>query len=247
MPVSIHAAGSGGSTEADLFRQAQEGCRNSLNVLMAAHDGLVQAIVRQQVLGDLPFAEALQAGRIGLWRAILGYDPQRGHAFSTYAWPCIVRHLWRAVQMAQHLDQPRQPQALATALVSRIHQEADPFRAWEAAARHAALDDLLARLPGRLRYIVRAHYGLHGDPPASFRSIGRALGLSGERMRQLHTQALACADGMLQDAASRMRCSAVRDSCYQPTTPQAPRPCPAKVGGYLGPGTVRSAGSPVTT
>jgi len=29
---------------------------------------LVQAIVRQQVLGDLPFTEALQAGRIGLCR-----------------------------------------------------------------------------------------------------------------------------------------------------------------------------------
>jgi hypothetical protein len=26
--------------------------------------------MRKQVLGDLPFAEALQAGRIGLWRAI---------------------------------------------------------------------------------------------------------------------------------------------------------------------------------
>jgi hypothetical protein len=37
---------------------------------MTCHDGLVQAVVRRQVLGDLPFAEALQAGRVGLWRAI---------------------------------------------------------------------------------------------------------------------------------------------------------------------------------
>ncbi len=71
---------------ATLFRQAQAGCRASLNALMARHDGLVQAVVRRQVLGDLPFAEALQAGRIGLWRAILGYDVKRGTAFSTYAW-----------------------------------------------------------------------------------------------------------------------------------------------------------------
>jgi len=40
---------------------------------MTHHNGLVQAVVRQQVLGDLPFTEALQAGRIGLWRASLGY------------------------------------------------------------------------------------------------------------------------------------------------------------------------------
>jgi len=188
-PVPL-ADGSGNPTEATLFRRAQEGCRHSLNRLMAEHDGLVQALVRQQVLGPLPFAEALQAGRIGLWQAILGYDPQRGHAFSTYAWPCIVRHVWRAVKTAHRFAQPGPQKVEEAFLASFPHQEADPFRAWEAAARHAALDDLLARLPGRLRYIVLAHYGLQGDPPASFRGIGRALGLSGERVRQLHTQAL---------------------------------------------------------
>jgi len=47
--------------------------------------------VRQQALSDLPFAEALQAGRVDLWRAILGYAPQRGAAFSAYGWPCMMR------------------------------------------------------------------------------------------------------------------------------------------------------------
>lgn len=42
------------------------------------------------------------------------------------------------------------------------------------------------------------------------------------------SQALVCPDGMLHDAASRLRCAAVKDSCYQPTSAQAPRPCPAK-------------------
>ncbi len=60
--------------QAYLVRQAQAGCRDSLARLMATHEGLVHAVVRKQVLGYLPFAEALQAGRIGLWRAILGYD-----------------------------------------------------------------------------------------------------------------------------------------------------------------------------
>jgi hypothetical protein len=41
-------------------------------------------------------------------------------------------------------------------------------------------------------------------------------------------QALICPDGMIHDAASRMRCSSVQDTCYQPTTPDKPRPCPAK-------------------
>jgi hypothetical protein len=50
---------------------------------MKTHDGLVQAVVRKQILGDLPYDEAIQAGRIGLWRAMLGDEPNRGNAFCT--------------------------------------------------------------------------------------------------------------------------------------------------------------------
>ena len=35
-----------------------------------------------------------------------------------------------------------------------------------------------------------ARYGLNSTPPATYRQIGIALGLSGERARQLHTEAL---------------------------------------------------------
>jgi hypothetical protein len=48
------------------------------------------------------------------------------------------------------------------------------------------------------------------------------------------SQALICPDGLLHAAASRMNCTAVTDTCYQPTTPQAPRPCPAQEKGHQG-------------
>lgn len=47
-------------------------------------------------------------------------------------------------------------------------------------------------------------------------------------------QALICPDGMIHQAASRMRCASVTDTCYQPTTPDQPRPCPAKEKGLEG-------------
>jgi hypothetical protein len=40
--------------------------------------------------------------------------------------------------------------------------------------------------------------------------------------------ALLCPDGQIHDAASRMRCVFVQDGCYQPTSAEKPRPCPAK-------------------
>jgi hypothetical protein len=45
---------------------------------------------------------------------------------------------------------------------------------------------------------------------------------------QAWNQALVCPDGMLHDAASRLRCASVQASCYEPTTAAAPRPCPAR-------------------
>ena len=168
-----------------LFHQAQAGCPDSLNTLMTCHDGLVQAIVRRQVLGDLPFTEALQAGRIGLWRAVLGYDPERGTVFSTYAWPCIMRQVWRAVKA-----HTRCYPAIMPSDGLPLCTEPDPALVWETAVVQRLLHDLVQLLPGRLRYVVVARYGLNCTPPATYRQIGVALGLSGERARQLHTEAL---------------------------------------------------------
>ncbi|UCC88141.1 MAG: hypothetical protein JSV81_02245 [Anaerolineales bacterium] len=42
------------------------------------------------------------------------------------------------------------------------------------------------------------------------------------------------ADGMLHEAHSSMRCGQVTDTCYQPTSAQHPRPCPARGKGFDG-------------
>jgi hypothetical protein len=38
--------------------------------MLRGHDGLVHAVIRREGSGALTYEEALQAGRIGLWRAI---------------------------------------------------------------------------------------------------------------------------------------------------------------------------------
>ena len=168
--------------EATQFIQAQAGCAESLNQLMARHDGLVQAVARQQVLGELPFEEALQAGRIGLWRAILGFDPERGFAFSTYAWPSIKHHIWQAVKADGRFHRE---QASA-----QPREASDPAVVWEGKAIRRALWAMVDRLPPRLAYVVIARYGLKGHPPFLYRQIGAALGMTKQRAHQLHTEAL---------------------------------------------------------
>jgi len=51
---------------------------------------------------------------------------------------------------------------------------------------------------------------------------------------QAWAEAQICPDGMLHEAASRLRCAHVQAGCYEPTTAEAPRPCPAQEKGKQG-------------
>lgn len=189
-PRTQTADGPGTPTGAALFHQAQAGCRDSLNQLMARHEHLVYAVVRRQVLGHLPFPEALQAGRIGLWHAILGFDPQRGLAFSTYAWTAIMHRVWREVKLVERWQAQAAKHFPLEVFVAEVPGAVDPAAVWEAEETRCAVWELVVRLPDRLRMVIIARYGLTGETRATWPQIGARLGYSRERARQWHTEAL---------------------------------------------------------
>lgn len=152
---------------------------------MEQHDGLVHAFIQRQGGGDISYEEALQAGRIGLWRAIQGYDPTRGTAFSTYAWVAIYRHVHRRAKELNR-DTHVEVREMSTAWVLP-----DPVEALERKLIIHALHDLVNRLPKQMRQIVIGRYGLGMQPPRTLNEMGEQLGLSGERVRQLQQEALA--------------------------------------------------------
>lgn len=154
---------------ANLFRRAQAGYGGSVARLMREHDGLAHHIVRQQWRGSLTYAEALQEGRIGLWRAILGFDPERGVAFSTYASVAIARQVWWAV--AQAGKEGGSPSSAPAA--DRVLDPLVDLLEWEV---EAALRALVERLPARQRWIVCAYYGLDGEAGHTLAQLGRQLG-----------------------------------------------------------------------
>jgi DNA-directed RNA polymerase sigma subunit (sigma70/sigma32) len=53
-----------------------------------------------------------------------------------------------------------------------------------------ALIGLLTHLPPRLYTVIVARYGLNGEAPKTFASIGRMLGVTRQRAHQLHVEAL---------------------------------------------------------
>jgi len=165
------------------FACAQSGCHACLDGLMRQHEGLVHVVLRRQARGGVAYEDLLQEGRIGLWQAVLHFDPHRGVAFSTYAGVAIERRIWRAVARANR-PQGRLP----------LPEPPDPLQVaeenlWQARV-HFALAEAVSRLPKRLRQIIRAAYGLDGASPRPLVAIGQQFGVSCEMARYWRNDAL---------------------------------------------------------
>jgi RNA polymerase sigma factor (sigma-70 family) len=176
----VHASG---LDEPAAFECAQAGCRECLNGLMQRHEGLVHTVLRRQSSGPLSYAESLQAGRIGLWRAVLRFDPRRGVAFSTYAGLAIERRIWQAVKQAQRPQGWLAPEAPPDA------QALAEERLWWGEVR-AALAAVIARLPGRQREVMLALCGWDGEGPRNLTEIGQEWGVSHQAAEYWYHKAL---------------------------------------------------------
>jgi RNA polymerase sigma factor (sigma-70 family) len=171
--------------------QVEEGwCSASLASLnmeeaIEQHEGLIHAFIRRQGGGEISYEEALQAGRIGLWRAVRGYDPERGTTFSTYAWVAIYRQIHQRVKELKR-ERDARPEEVYV-----LRPVPDPAQRVEQLLVREALFDLVERLPERLRRVIVCRYGLGEQAPSTLKQVGADLGVTGERVRQLQQEALA--------------------------------------------------------
>jgi RNA polymerase sigma factor (sigma-70 family) len=156
---------------------------------MRQHEGLVHTVLRRQARGGVEYAELLQAGRIGLWQAVLHFDPSRGVAFSTYAGVAIERWIWRVVARANRPrgrlspSEPPNPRQMAEENLWQAEVHADVLYP-------PALAEAVSRLLQRLRQVIVAAYGLDGESPRTLIAIGQQFGVSREMARIWRNDAL---------------------------------------------------------
>ena len=141
-------------------------------------------MVMRQVSGRSEYPDLMQAGQIGLWRAILHFDVGRGARFSTYACVIILREIWQAVRRSRKAEGWLEAKRAGDSLELLL-------REWQQEQVHQALGEELDALPERCRRVIELHYGLTGEEPQNLAKIGRAWKLSRERIRQLKEEALA--------------------------------------------------------
>ena len=66
----------------------------------------------------------------------------------------------------------------------------DPTKGLSEEELRTCLSDLLSRLAPKEQEVIRLRFGLDGNEPEALRDIGKKLGLSGERIRQIQNRAI---------------------------------------------------------
>ncbi len=134
--------------------------------------------------------ELISDGNLALMRAVDKFDVSRGFKFSTYASWAIVRHFARAIPDElrwEHRHQTGRDELLAVT----GGPEAESADAREPEDLRRVLAAGLDQLDGRERAIIERHFGLTAARTvAPLEEIGRELGISKERARQIKERAL---------------------------------------------------------
>ncbi len=156
------------------------------NRIVRANLRLVVSIARRHLRPGLNLMELISDGNLTLMRAIDGFDIHRGTRFSTYATLALMKGFARSVPT---MLASRSSQANGERLgeLVDVRQIATP-----AFVRDDEMRAMLSRLDERERDVLQAHYGLGGRTnPATYAQIGRLLGLSKVRVRQIELGAIA--------------------------------------------------------
>lgn len=168
------------------------------NELVRCNLRLVVSIAKKHVTHGPRFFEVVSDGNMALMRAVEKFDYARGHKFSTYATWSVMRAYARSIP--EELYQSRRFVSGAEAVLEHVADETLPTAA-DADQRSSIREALTAglrTLNRREREVVERHFGLGADGVAdTLEEIGRLIGVTKERVRQIERKALAKLRGVL--------------------------------------------------
>jgi len=177
--------------------------------LVAANLRFVVSLARRYRHRGLPLEDLVAEGNIGLLRAAERFDADRGVRFVTYAAWWIRQSILealarkrraegrgggagRSARRRPHVSLDRGPRPGSRALVEVLADERveRPDRPLHRAELRRAVGAGLAFLPEREARVLRLYFGLDGRSALGLAEVGRELGVSRERARQLKARGL---------------------------------------------------------
>jgi RNA polymerase primary sigma factor len=120
--------------------------------------------------------------------------------------PGEVREILRMSQLPVSLEKPigeEEESSLGDFVPDELAES--PFDKASLSLRREDIDAALASLPTRERRVIELRYGLDGRPPCTLEEVGRAFGVTRERIRQIENSTLKKLEG-LPEAQSLRDC-----------------------------------------
>lgn len=163
---------------------------------------LVLAMAKRTRLGDLDFAEVVSEGNMALLRAVDKFNVDRGFKFSTYACRAILKAFSRAAQKhtrhRQHFPVEFDPQLERSDWVDKRRDVVEQDLTDEL---KQIVDRNLADLSSIEQTVLQRRFNWQQkeESPMTLEEVGRIIGVTKERVRQIQNKALLKIRNVMED------------------------------------------------
>jgi RNA polymerase primary sigma factor len=192
---------------ADEFLEWHRRFEHFREYLVRTNLALVLAMAKRTRLGDVDFAEIVSEGNMALIRAVDKFDVERGFKFSTYACRAILKAFSRTAMKASR-RRMRFP----------VEFEPDMEQSdWQDTRRNEVEDDCidelkaivnrnLADLTNVEQTVIRRRFNWEQEDasPLTLEEVGKIIGVTKERVRQIQNKALAKIRTVMEDGVLRV-------------------------------------------
>ena len=177
------------SGDLDKIERLQEEALAVKNQIIRANLRLVVSIAKKRVGPSNNFFELVSDGNMSLIRAVEKFDFARGNKFSTYASWAIMKNYARTIP-EENYRRDRFVTGHEEMFEAAADNRTDEHEYEESHRRNReAVDGMLGRLDDRERRIIVSRYGLNGSSEQTLEQLGRELGITKERVRQIESRA----------------------------------------------------------
>ena len=185
--------------------------------LVRTNLALVLAMAKRTRLGDLDFAEVVSEGNMALLRAVDKFSADRGFKFSTYACRAILKAFSRtAMKASKHRTRfpvEFEPDMEKSDWTDRRRDQVEEDLTDEL---KAIVDRNLADLSNVEQAVIRRRFNWQQkeESPMTLEEVGKIIGVTKERVRQIQNKALAKIRSVMEDGVLRVH--------HKPETPELP-------------------------
>ncbi len=177
------------TTELDEIERLQEEALAVKNQIIRANLRLVVSIAKRHVGPSNNFFELVSDGNMSLIRAVEKFDYARGNKFSTYASWAIMKNFARTIP-EENYRRDRFVTGHEEMFEAAADNRTDEHEYETAQKRNEeAVKGMLGRLDDRERRIIISRFGINGVSEQTLEQLGRELGITKERVRQIESRA----------------------------------------------------------